>query len=165
MKSLLDDLAGFYEKLDQALQPSKRTCGACGECCIKASMLKIYPLELENIKRYVNNEYSIKKFLDFANSTAIKIWGTVEGQCPFQTGTLCSIYPVRPYFCRIYGLYDYRGRNLLDGCVYKGHATAYVKREELPLLGELEGLSAAFTIGKDAGCVSRQAPDHRQTKL
>lgn len=149
MESLLNDLKVFYKKLDKVLQPSIRNCGACGECCIKASMLKIYPLELENIKRYVNNESSLKKFLDFANNTAIKIWGNTEGQCPFQTGVLCSIYPVRPYFCRIYGHYDYRGKNLLDGCVYKGHATVYNRKEELPLISELESLSDAYTKQKE----------------
>jgi Fe-S-cluster containining protein len=149
MVTMLHDLAEFYEKLDQALQPSKRVCGTCGECCVKASMLRIYPLELENIKRYVNNESSLKKFLDFANNVVVKIWGNVEGQCPFQTGLLCSIYPVRPYFCRIYGHYDYQGKNLLDGCVYRGHATVYTKKEELPLLYELEELSDTFASTKE----------------
>ncbi|TEB09391.1 YkgJ family cysteine cluster protein [Pelotomaculum propionicicum] len=153
MDSKLHELAEFYEKLDQVLQPSKRVCGACGECCIKASMLKIFPLELENIKSHVNNERSMKKFLDFVNNKIVRIWGMVEGECPFQTGVLCSIYPVRPYFCRVYGHYDYQGKNLLDGCVYKGHATIYYSREELPLYHELVDLAGSFSEQKEPAAV------------
>jgi len=124
MESLLKELAEFYEKLDQVLLPSGRDCGICGECCKKASMLKVRPLEMENIKRYVQSGPLIEKFRDFANNSVVKIWN-ITGHCPFQEGALCSIYPVRPYYCRIYGHYDYLGESLLEGCVYRGHAVSY----------------------------------------
>lgn len=140
MESLLHDLAEFYEALDDMLQPSKRSCGACGECCRKASKLRVYPLELENIKRHVKDDYAIKKFVDFSNNKVVKIWGDIEGQCPFQEGDHCSIYSVRPYFCRVYGHYNYKGNNLLKGCVYCGHSITYTSRDELPLYKEFINL-------------------------
>lgn len=140
MDSLLRNLASFYSKLEVVLQPSKRDCGVCGECCKAASMLRVYPLELENIKRYVNNERLINMFKDFANNAVIRIWGSTAGNCPFQDGALCGIYPVRPYYCRIYGHYDYRGKSLLKGCVYQGYAVIYSRREELPLIDEFDCL-------------------------
>lgn len=143
MELLLKKLSEFYEKLDQVLLPSDRDCGICGECCKKASTLKVHPLEMENIRRYVQNGPLIKKFRDFTNNSVVKIWN-ITGHCPFQEGALCGIYPVRPYHCRVYGHYDYLGKNLLKGCVYRGHAVSYRRREELPLVEEFDRLSAAF---------------------
>lgn len=140
MDTLLHDLVGFYKKLDQALEPSKRACGICGECCRKASRLRVYPLELQNIRRSVNDEYSIRKFLDFSNNKVVKIWGDIEGQCPFLDGDHCTVYDVRPYFCRVYGHYNFRGDNLLKGCVYCGHSTIYFDRKELPLYDDFLSL-------------------------
>jgi Fe-S-cluster containining protein len=138
-ETLLHDLAGFYEKLDRVLLPSNRACGSCGECCRNLSMLRVYPLELQNIRRYIHNDKLIKKFEDFSNSRVIKIWGDIEaqGHCPFQAGDLCTIYHVRPYFCRVYGHYNNQGNSLLKECVYTGHSRGYLKREELPLYAEL----------------------------
>lgn len=149
MELLLKELSEFYEKLDQVLLPSGRDCGLCGECCKKASMLTVRPLEMENIKRYVQDGPRFKKFCDFAQSSVVKIW-SITGHCPFQEGTLCGIYPVRPYCCRVYGHYDYLGKNLLEGCVYRGHATIYSRREELPLKEEFDRLTAAFDRIKPA---------------
>ena len=140
MEAMLRDLADFYEALDLALLPSKRACGVCGECCRKASKLRVYPLELQNIRRYVKDDYSLRKFVDFTNNKVVKIWGDVEGQCPFQEGDRCSVYQVRPYFCRVYGHYNYRGNNLLKGCVYCGHSETYFERENLPLYHEFINL-------------------------
>lgn len=145
MESMLQALAEFYGLLDEVLQSSKRFCGACGECCRKASMLRVYPLELQNIRRYVNNEALIRKFVDFTNNKVVKIWGDIEGQCPFQEADHCSIYHVRPYFCRVYGHYNYRGNNLLKECVYRGHSITYFDREELPLYNEFVNLMAKTT--------------------
>lgn len=140
MESMLDDLAVFYNILDQALQPFKKTCGACGECCRKASRLQVFPLELQNIGKFVKNDYLMKKFIDFTKNKIVKIWGDVEGQCPFQDGNRCSIYAARPYFCRVYGPYNYRGKNLLAGCVYSGHSITYFDRSELPLYNQFLNL-------------------------
>lgn len=144
MESLLKALEDFYAKLDRVLLPTGRDCGICGECCKRASMLTVHPLEIEYIRRYVKNNKLVKKFQDFAGSAVVKIWGNTAGHCPFQEGALCGIYPARPYYCRIYGHYDYLGNSLLDGCAYKGHAVTYSRREELPLIEEFDRLTAAF---------------------
>lgn len=144
MDSLLRDLMSFYSKLDEFLQPSNWDCGVCGECCKAASMLRVHPLELENIRRTVKDERSFNKFLEFAYNDATKIWGSTAGNCSFQDGALCGIYPLRPYYCRIYGHYDHQGKSLLDGCVYRGHAVSYSRREELPLIDQFDRLTDSF---------------------
>jgi Fe-S-cluster containining protein len=53
---------------------------------------------------------------------------------------LCSIYPARPYHCRIYGPYYHQGRSMLKGCVYQGSAKEYSSREEMPLIETLDRL-------------------------
>ncbi|MDD2554468.1 MAG: YkgJ family cysteine cluster protein [Desulfotomaculaceae bacterium] len=140
MGATMHDLTKFYEALDQALQPLKMNCGACGECCRKTSKLRVYPLELQYISRFVQDEHSMKKFIDFSNNKVVKIWGDIVGHCPFQVGDYCSIYEVRPYYCRVYSPYNYRGKNLLKGCVYCGHSTTYFDKKELPLYDELLNL-------------------------
>lgn len=146
MESLLKELEVLYSRLDEVLLPSYADCGTCGECCKRASALKVYPLEIEYIERYVKNDLLIKKFLAFANNAVISIWGNIAGHCPFQEGALCSIYRVRPYHCRIYGHYIHRERSLLDSCVYRRHATRYSRREELPLVKELDRLVEAHGL-------------------
>ena len=144
MKLLLGDLKKFYARLDDILRPSSRSCGICGECCKTVSAIKVYPIEIENIKRHVKNERAMDKFAKFANNSVISIWGSDSGFCPFQEGELCVIYPVRPYHCRIYGPYNPRGKSLLKGCVYQGHSTSYFDRKELPLIEEMDRLSEAY---------------------
>jgi len=131
--SRLHSLAKFYVALDQKLQPLTRNCGPCGECCRRAAGLQVYPLELQYISRFVQKPRAMHKFINFINNKRVKIWGETAGQCPFQLGDYCSIYAVRPYFCRIYGPYNLRGKNLLPGCVYDGHSITYFDRKELPL--------------------------------
>ncbi len=144
MNALLEDLMSFYARLDEFMRDSDRDCGICGECCKKLHQLRVYPVELENIRRHVADNSAIKKFQNFANGSVVKIWGDISGQCPFQDGALCAIYPLRPYHCRVYGHYDYQGRSLLERCVYRGYATAYNRREELPLIDELDHLVESY---------------------
>ncbi len=152
MNALLKDLMSFYAKLDHFMKDTDRDCGICGECCQKLYHLRVYPIEIENIRRYTADDLALEKFQKFANGTIVKIWGDISGQCPFQEGALCVIYPLRPYHCRVYGHYDYRGRSLLEGCVYQGYARAYYHREELPLINELDYL--VETYGTKTTCLS-----------
>lgn len=140
MDTLLKDLASFYLELDEFLHPSHKDCGLCGECCLRTNTVRVYPLEIENIRRYVKNDRLLKLFEKFSSNSIISIWGDTSGNCPFQEGLLCSIYPVRPYHCRIYGPYYRQGLGLLKGCVYQGAAKEYSRREELPLIERLKSL-------------------------
>ncbi len=144
METLLGDLNNFYSKLSNLLQHSVKDCGICGKCCKVVSALQVFPVELENIKRQVKNEKKLNYFVEFINGAAIRIWGNIDGGCPFQENSLCEIYPIRPYYCRIYGLYDFRGTTLLYGCVYRDHTVIYSHREDLPLIDELDSLSNAY---------------------
>ncbi|HBC91406.1 MAG TPA: hypothetical protein DCZ10_00490 [Pelotomaculum sp.] len=138
MDALLKDLASFYRELDALLQPSNKDCGLCGACCLRTTSLRVYPPEMENIRRYVKNDRLLMLFEKFASNSIISIWGDTTGHCPFQEGLLCSVYPARPYHCRIYGPYHHQGRNLLKECVYQGAAKSYSRREELPLIEKLD---------------------------
>lgn len=140
MDALLKDLKSFYRELDDFLKPSLKDCGLCGECCQRTSSLKVYPLEMENIRRYAQNDRLFQRFENFTSNTAISIWGNTSGQCPFQEGLLCSAYPVRPYHCRIYGPYHNQARSLLKRCVYQKDTTVYSRREELPMVARLDQL-------------------------
>jgi Fe-S-cluster containining protein len=144
MDLLLKKLNCFYEKLDLHLQSSKRDCGVCGECCKVTSVLRVYPLEMENIRRLVKNGVKMKRFRDFTGNQVVDIWGGPSGHCPFQEGDLCGIYAFRPYQCRVYGHFDYQGRSLPGRCVYRGHATRYTRREELPLYDEFNRLTKGY---------------------
>lgn len=138
--SKLHSLAIFYKTLDKTLQPQTMDCGLCGECCRRAAGLQVYPLELQYISRFVQNPLIMQKFINFIENKRVKIWGEIAGQCPFQQGDRCSIYAVRPYFCRVYGPYNLRGKNLLPGCVYNGHSTTYFDQKELPLYDQFLNL-------------------------
>lgn len=140
MDALLKGLTSFYRELDDFLRPSQKDCGLCGECCLRTTTLRVYPPEKENIRRHVQNDRLLMRFEKFTSNTIISIWGDTSGNCPFQEGLLCSIYPVRPYHCRIYGPYHRQGRNLLKGCVYRGTAKEYSRLEELPLIEKLDRL-------------------------
>jgi len=144
MDALLNALASFYQELDEFLQPFNKDCGLCGECCLRTTTLRVYPLEMENIRRSVQNNRQLALFEKFTSNSIISIWGDTSGNCPFQEGLLCSIYPIRPYHCRIYGPFYPRGRALLKGCVYQGTAKEYSKREEMPLLEKLNQLIAKY---------------------
>lgn len=140
MDTLLKNLASFYLELDAFLQPSNKDCGLCGECCLRTTTLRVYPPEMENIKRSVQDDRLLELFYKFASNNVISIWGDTTGHCPFQEGLLCTIYPVRPYHCRIYGPYYPQGRDLLKGCVYQETAKEYSSREEMPLIDKLDRL-------------------------
>lgn len=144
MDTLLKELASFYRELDEFLQPSNKDCGLCGECCLRTTTLKVYAPEMENIRRNVQNNRLLTLFKKFTSNNLISIWGDTSGHCPFQEGLLCSIYPVRPYHCRIYGPYYHQGRHLLKGCVYHGTAKAYSRRGEMPLIEKLDQLIADY---------------------
>ena len=66
MNALLEDLMSFYARLDEFMRDSDRDCGICGECCKKLHQLRVYPVELENIRRHVADNSAIKKFQNFA---------------------------------------------------------------------------------------------------
>jgi Fe-S-cluster containining protein len=140
MDVLLKDLASFYQELDAFLQPAHKDCGLCGECCQRTTTLRVFSPEMENIRRYVQDERLLKLFEKFTSNNVISIWGDTSGLCPFQEGLLCSVYPIRPYHCRIYGPYYHQEWGLLKGCIYQGTAKAYSKRKELPLIERLDRL-------------------------
>lgn len=142
MEALLGDLMNFYDLLDHILL--SRPCGICGDCCKAISSLKVYPIEIENISRHVNNKWLMAQFTKFANNNVISIWGSDFALCPFQDGALCKIYNVRPYHCRIYGPYNPRGISMMKNCVYQGHSIVYFDRKELPLIEELDRLSQIY---------------------
>jgi len=82
MDAKLDDI---YRQIPSASCPE-----GCGQCCGP-----VFPslAELRNIKGYcLGHHLEYKAFLDI----------TDDGSCPYLTAQKeCSIYPVRPFLCRI----------------------------------------------------------------
>ena len=88
--------------------PKFTGCQRCGQCC---GLLKCHPLELEKIKSYHthNNAWKILRFKYLIQNRVEKNVPNNAKSCYFLTfdkdaKTSCSIYPVRPIVCRMYGV-------------------------------------------------------------
>jgi len=76
-------------------------CKGCAECCGPTIWSNI---EYLYIKRYLDkNNMQEKKYDDkfMSNLTSLKIANLT---CPYLIDKKCSIYPVRPFICRIFGV-------------------------------------------------------------
>lgn len=60
----------------------------CSDCCGPALQ---FPIENQNIKRYLFNRNQLAK-----------VHKTID--CPYLKDNKCTIYPVRPIICRLFGV-------------------------------------------------------------
>ena len=98
----MDLLDALHEKVPPT------SCANCGKCCFSISF---YSLEYHRIVRYIAQKFSpgeLRQLFYLAiNSEQRRV--SVEGEDRFQCvfldrgSALCSIYPVRPFMCRVYG--------------------------------------------------------------
>jgi Fe-S-cluster containining protein len=126
MKELEDvkTLDELYNITAQVLEKAKinypdMLCKAgCNQCCKNYGSPQILPIEWENIKEYLDNsdehyKTSIKKsLLEIKNNlremlnrnNKLPVDKVVNNiTCPFLQNELCSIYPIRPLVCRMFG--------------------------------------------------------------
>lgn len=104
MSEINDWLIQLYKRFDKEVQlllskePFWNICHSCpdGYCCRK-SKIPVMSLEWDNITAYVKENFSKRnkdRYLENVMSQKI--------QCPFLFDNRCSVYPVRPWSCRIY---------------------------------------------------------------
>jgi len=101
---LTEWLLNLYERLEKDVrllseeEPFWKVCHDCtdGYCCQK-NAIPVMSMEWDMVTRYVKKTFSNRnkgRLMD--NIESKRIW------CPFLFSGKCSVYPVRPWSCRIY---------------------------------------------------------------
>jgi tetratricopeptide (TPR) repeat protein len=107
-EELLEKLGLFYHKLSLLFEKSKKNfCGSCRSCCTYVLTHGVCEIEYQYIDLYLdkhNRSGEGKKFRDYINKKRNMDGQLIYTGCPLYNSG-CSIYPVRPYSCRTYGLY------------------------------------------------------------
>ena len=84
--------------------PQKTGCKQCGECCGNIIVTK---LEMQNIMTYCEaNKLSFTHPVEFIPTHNNQVTFNIKmgASCPLLLqDNKCSIYPVRPLICRLYG--------------------------------------------------------------
>ena len=110
-EELFKRLKKIYIKLGNLLdRGGKNFCGTCRQCCTYNFLHGVCAIEYDYIDKYLRkkgNSEGGRQFKDY-----IRKKRTVDGKllyrgCPLydEEKKGCSIYPARPYSCRLYGLY------------------------------------------------------------
>ena len=99
---LLGELKNVYERLPQT------TCEKCATCCSVPS--PAYVVEFLNMFRYMKNNLQdqIPGILERCIRFYFLELVDINSRCPFvdPVDNTCLVYPVRPFTCRGYGLFD-----------------------------------------------------------
>ncbi len=120
MKEIFDTLKDIYDGFDKEyFIPSENSCGDCKLCC--TSVMKFPPLSrlecdfIEDFLRTHDDYPDIKTFKNFMIHRD-------KDRCPyFNHLTGCTIYTARPMYCRLFGLFRFRGTNPVPrACVFYG---------------------------------------------
>jgi tetratricopeptide (TPR) repeat protein len=139
-----DVLRDLYRRLDGALAPaSGNPCGSCFACCTGPGLTvqNVLSLEIEHLAdRY--GRPAAETFAAYAERRRDERGGLLHEVCPFYEKG-CTIYPDRPYSCRVFGHFKMRGTALPEGCVFEPSVRAvsgggYFK--DVPLSRELRDL-------------------------
>lgn len=83
-------------------------CGPCGDVCCRESP-DVYILEYLYIRRFLEREKDAAfraSIIERGIRWAFLLLADREVFCPFLVDRKCSIYPVRPFNCRAWGLED-----------------------------------------------------------
>ena len=119
--SMLD----FYDSLDKHLKevyPYNRDCGTCNKCCCYPYFYMIlFTPEFELLQAYIE-ETKLPVRVRFDKLVSRKLDRRVYFKnwvCPLynHAGRGCSVYPVRPFSCRVFGAYSTK-ESRIDGCVF-----------------------------------------------
>jgi tetratricopeptide (TPR) repeat protein len=107
-EELLKGLEEIYLKLSLIFEKSKKNfCGSCRNCCTYVLTHGVCDIEYEYIKSHIGNIREAENFRDYINKKRHPDGTIMYKACPFYDYSSggCSIYLVRPYSCRTYGLY------------------------------------------------------------
>ncbi len=141
---------------EQQLPPATgNPCGSCFACCTALNQFqhRVSDLELAYVAWKVGAEAADR--LSRYVSRARDEHGALEFErCPhYHDG--CTIYPHRPFSCRVFGHYREQGTTLPDGCTFAGHEVEFVRDsyyEVVPKARTLRPLLREFSL------LARQAP-------
>lgn len=78
-------------------------CKNCGECC---GPIEFLPIERINLNRFLKaNGIKKQKLISTVKVLKMIINDSADGLvCPYRKDGKCSIYPVRPIVCRLFGV-------------------------------------------------------------
>jgi len=121
MKNIISSLKKLYMQFDKVyLKLNYGECGKCSLCCTSKTKFKYPPvscLECNLIKDYIEKNYIdiLKNYIPNKNK---------ELSCPYYNFKIgCIIYPVRPMYCRLFGLFQFEeDPELPKSCIYYGNS-------------------------------------------
>lgn len=124
------DLYALIERINEAIREAYniRCHAGCSECCrFPVALFSITPTEWRPIEQFLDQadpvwrEALLRRFMENFRPMVMKlivtqfmlvlpmriIWlDSNAPECPFLEDGKCSIYPVRPFYCRTFGLYS-----------------------------------------------------------
>jgi len=120
MKEIFDTLKDLYDSFDKEyFIPSENSCGECKLCC--TSDMKYPPLSklecdfIEDFFKEHDGNPDIESFKNFMINRD-------RSHCPyFNPLSGCNIYNARPMYCRLFGLFRFKGNTPVPkNCVFYG---------------------------------------------
>ena len=110
---------------------AEKSCKRCGQCCDQFPMSES---QIERIEKYLEENPDIKNLL----RNTPEIIAPPRRVCPFLRGEVgnayCTIYPVRPEICKVFGVKGYiEGLKIIP---IKYQNICYLKRNKLMELGQ-----------------------------
>lgn len=142
---LLHQLERLYLELPST---QGNACGSCFACCTAMNHFhhQVSPLELEYIAWKVGPEAARRMARYVARATLAE---QLEfPTCPhYDRG--CTIYPHRPFSCRVFGHYREQGTRLPEGCTFAGSEQEFARQDYyavVPQARNLRALTREFSI-------------------
>ncbi len=147
-KKLFERLEQLYAE-QELPRPPDNACGSCFTCCTARGLTghavselelayladRVSPAAADSLRRYVRRE---------RNAAGELLYPV----CPhYQEG--CTVYPHRPFSCRVFGHFREQGSRLPDGCLLAGSEREFPRGGALgsvPKARELRELVREFSL-------------------
>ena len=119
-RQLLDALERLYLSLEPP-SPRPNACGTCRTCCTARGVDRqvVTELELGLLARHYGPERA-QDFRRFASRERRPDGQFTFDPCPNLGPEGCSVYPHRPFSCRVFGHYRLEHTRLPDECHFRG---------------------------------------------
>ncbi len=141
----------FYDSLEQHLReayPYEKNCGFCSKCCRYPYFYMIlFTPEFELLQSYIE-EKRLPVRVRFDQLVSRKLDRRVYFKnwiCPLYNfaDRGCSVYPVRPFSCRVFGPYS-TDDSRIEGCVFDNQIL-YKYTDDLPFWNDYVNAVRSFT--------------------
>lgn len=129
----------LYSKVDRHtadLTGNRVDCGECNKCCCYPYLyMRLHKPEFDLIDDYIRlNKLPVRvHFESVSEKSADKRVFFRDWVCPLYSKSKggCSVYPVRPFACRIYGAYKGEGCEI-EGCAFENSITFKIA-DDIPI--------------------------------